>query len=97
MRIPVYTGQFRRDVRRAQKRGKDMAKLQEVLTLLINDEPLPFRFKDHLLSGEWIQYHDCHIEPDWLLLYKIDGNDLILARTAATLICSGKTMLCRSN
>jgi mRNA interferase YafQ len=83
MRTPVHTGQFRRDARRAQKRGKDMSKLREVLTLLIAAEPLPPRLKDHPLTGEWSGYRDCHIEPDWLLLYKIDGDDLILARTGA--------------
>ena len=83
MRAPVHTGQFRRDARRTQKRGKDMSKLREVLTLLIAAEPLPPRLKDHPLTGEWSGYRDCHIEPDWLLLYKIDGDDLILARTGA--------------
>ncbi len=83
MRTPVHTGQFRRDTRRAQKRGKDMSKLREVLTLLIEDKPLPPRFKDHPITGDWRGYRDLHIEPDWLLLYKIDGSDLILARTGS--------------
>jgi mRNA interferase YafQ len=81
MRTPVHTGQFRRDIRRAQRRGKDMSKLREVLSLLIAAAPLPPRLNDHPLAGDWGGYRDCHIEPDWLLLYKIDGNDLILART----------------
>ena len=51
MRTPVHTGQFRRDIRRAQKRGKDMSKLRVVLTLLIAAEPLPPRLKDHPLTG----------------------------------------------
>ena len=90
MRTPVHTGQFRRDIRRAQKRGKDMSKLRVVLTLLIAAEPLPPRLKDHPLTGDWGGYRDCHIEPDWLLLYKIDDNDLILARTGSHADCSGK-------
>jgi mRNA interferase YafQ len=81
MRTPVHTGQFRRDIRRARRRGKDMPKLRDVLSLLIAAEPLPPRLNDHPLTGDWGGYRDCHIEPDWLLLYKIDGNDLILART----------------
>jgi mRNA interferase YafQ len=81
MRTPVYTGQFRRDIRRAQSRGKDMSKLRDVLSLLIAAEPLPPRLNDHPLAGDWSGYRDCHIEPDWLLLYKTDGNDLFLART----------------
>ncbi len=83
MRTPVHTGQFRRDVRRAQKQGKDMSKMREVLTLLIAAEPLPERLRDHPLAGDWGGYRDCHIEADWLLLYKIDGQDLILARTGS--------------
>jgi len=58
-----------------------MSKLRDVLSLLIAAEPLPPRFNDHPLTGDWSGYRDCHIEPDWLLLYKIAGNDLILART----------------
>ena len=81
MRNPVRVAQFRRDVKLAQKRGKDMAKLREVILILIEGKPLPPRFKDHLLSGDWKHHRDCHIEPDWLLIYKIDGNDLYLVRT----------------
>ncbi len=58
-----------------------MSKLRAVLTLLVAGEPLPPRLEDHPLVGEWDGYRDCNIEPDWLLLYKIDGDDLILART----------------
>ena len=81
MRDPSYSGQFRRDVKRAEKRGKDMAKLREVILLLVEGDPLPARYKDHPLSGEWSHHRECHIEPDWLLIYKVDGNDLYLVRT----------------
>lgn len=81
MRTPVYTGQFRRDTKRAQKRGKDMAKLRAVIELLLAVQPLPPKLKDHPLSGDWMSYRDCHVEPDWLLIYKVDGEELILART----------------
>ena len=73
--------QFRRDVKLAQKRGKDMVKLREVILLLMEGRPLPPRFKDHALSGDWKHYRDCHIEPDWLLIYKIDRDHLHLVRT----------------
>jgi mRNA interferase YafQ len=69
------------DTRRAQRQGKDMSKLRDVLSLLIAAEPLTPRLNDHPLTGDWCGYRDCHIEPDCLLLYKIDGNDLILVRT----------------
>jgi len=81
LRTPIRGAQFRRDVKLAQKRGKDMAKLREVILLLIEGKPLPARHKDHSLGGEWSHHRDCHIEPDWLLIYKVDGDDLYLVRT----------------
>jgi mRNA interferase YafQ len=81
LRVPISGAQFRRDVKLAKKRGKDMAKLREVIQLLAEGDPLPARFRDHPLSGEWKHFRDCHIEPDWLLLYRIDGDDLHLVRT----------------
>ena len=81
MRNPVSGAQFRRDVKLAQKRGKDMAKLREVILPLIEGSPLPARCKDHPLAGDWKHYRDGHIEHDWLLIYKVDGDDLHLVRT----------------
>jgi mRNA interferase YafQ len=81
MRGIIRSMQFKRDVKLAKKRGKDMAKLRELILLLEEEQPLPPRYKDHPLSGEWKHHRDSHIEPDWLLLYKIDGNDLYLVRT----------------
>jgi mRNA interferase YafQ len=75
--------QFKRDVKLAEKRGKNMAKLRELIVLLAETSPLPPRYKDHALSGEWKHHRDCHIEPDWLLRYKVDGNDLYLVRTGS--------------
>ena len=77
MRNPVEGSQFRRDVKLAQKRGKDVAKLREAILLLIEGSPLPPRYKDHPLAGDWKHFR----EPDWLLIYKIDGEDLHLVRT----------------
>ena len=81
MREIVRAAQFKRDVKLAEKRGKDMEKLRQVILLLVEEKPLPPRYKDHSLSGNWKHHRDIHFEPDWLLLYKIDGNDLYLART----------------
>ncbi|MDR2091885.1 MAG: type II toxin-antitoxin system YafQ family toxin [Azoarcus sp.] len=81
MRQPSYSGQFRRDVKQAQKRRKDMNRLKTLLTLLINDEPLPAAYGDHPLKGDWAGYRDAYIEPDWLLIYKIDGDALRFERT----------------
>ena len=73
--------QFRRDVKLAQRRGKDMSKLRELILLLAAGNPLPPQYKDHPLAGEWKHHRDCHLEPDWILIYKIDGDDLYLVRT----------------
>lgn len=58
-----------------------MAKLKAVILLLLDDAPLPAKLKDHPLRGEWSGYRDLHIEPDWLLLYKLTDTELRLART----------------
>lgn len=81
MRSLIRSAQFRRDVKLAQRRGKDLSKLRELILLLAEDQPLPPRYKDHPLSGDWKHYRDCHIESDWLLIYKIEGDDLYLVRT----------------
>jgi len=73
--------QFRRDVKLAERRGKDLSKLRELILLLAQGQPLPPRYKDHPLSGDWKYFRDCHIEADWLLIYKIDGDDVYLVRT----------------
>jgi mRNA interferase YafQ len=80
---PVRSGRFKRDVKRAEKRGKDLDKLKAVLLLLIGREPLPAACGDHPLKGDWQGFRDLHIEPDWLLLYRIEGDELQLARTGS--------------
>ena len=81
MREVVLGTQFKRDVKLAQKRGKNLTKLRELILLLAEGAPLPPRYRDHALGGEWKHHRDSHIEQDWLLLYEIDGNDLYLVRT----------------
>lgn len=80
MRTPISGAQFRRDVKLAQKRGNHMAKLREIILLLIEGKPLPARYKDH--SGRRVEASPrLPIEPDWLLVYQINGDDLYLVRT----------------
>ena len=81
MLTSVQSGRFRRDVKRVEKRGKDMDKLKLVLTMLLEQESLPARYADHPLKGNRKGFRDLHIEPDWLLLYRIDAAELQLART----------------
>jgi len=73
--------QFKRDVKRLQRRHKDLDKLKAVIRLLANGEGLPIAFQDHSLKGLLKDCRECHIEPDWLLIYRIDGNELCLVRT----------------
>ncbi len=81
MRKPAYSGRFKRDVKQAQKRGKDMGKLKTLLVLLIEGTPLPAVYLDHPLKGDWRGFRDAHLEPDWLLLYKVDGDRVRFERT----------------
>ena len=81
MLTPVVSGRFKKDVKRAEKRGKDMGKLKTALSLLIEEKPLPVVYRDHPLKGDWKGFRDLHLEPDWLLLYRVAGDEIQLART----------------
>ena len=81
MRTLSQTTQFSRDVKRMCKRGKDLEKLKEVVRLLASGSPLDPKFRDHPLTGPWKPSRDCHIEPDWILIYTVDANALRLERT----------------
>lgn len=81
MRKPNYSMQFERDLRLQQRRGKDLARLKEVVAALINEEVLAERYRDHPLRGNFKNRHECHIEPDWLLIYKLDDDEIIFERT----------------
>jgi len=81
MRSARYTGQFKRDVKRLQRRGKDMDRLRHVIELLLAGQALPRELGDHPLKGEWKPSRDLHIEPDWVLIYCIDGEAVRFERT----------------
>jgi mRNA interferase YafQ len=81
MRSPSYSSQFHRDVKRLQKRGKDLEKLKVLIELLLSEEPLPPRYKDHPLKLNWAGYRDAHIEPDWVLIYSATYEKVHLERT----------------
>ena len=72
---------FEKDAALAARRGKDTPKLRAVIELLVAHQPLPREFKDHPLKGNWKNYRDIHIEPDWVLIYKVDDENLWLVRT----------------
>jgi mRNA interferase YafQ len=75
------TNQFKKDIKRSLKRGKDLAKLKAVIDLLLAEKPLPAKNRDHQLGGNWAGHRDCHIEPDWILIYKILDDEIRLERT----------------
>lgn len=81
MKEVSQTRQFTRDLKRIAARGKDLNKLKNIVSQLVNGEPLPPSCRDHALTGKWKLYRDCHVEPDWILIYTIDNESLRLERT----------------
>lgn len=73
------TSQFKKDFKSAVKRNLDISKLTEVINLLADGQELPEKYKDHFLKGNYAGYRECHIQPDWLLIYKISEDVLILS------------------
>ena len=73
------TTQFKNDFKLAEKQGLNIDELEKVITLLANGEDLPDKYKDHELRGNYKGYRECHIESDWLLIYKINKSILILS------------------
>jgi mRNA interferase YafQ len=79
----VYTGRFKKDFKRMMGRNKDEGKLWDIVNDLLAGRPLPAKCKDHSLGGKWSSRRDCHIESDWLLIYCVRGDELILERTGS--------------
>jgi len=77
------TSQFKQDVRRMQRRGKDLEKLKRVLETLMKEEELTERYRDHVLVGQYKGTRECHIEPDWLLIYELAESEIVLIRTGS--------------
>lgn len=79
----VPSNQFKKDLKSAKKRGYDMEHLQKVVHALANGENLDKKYRDHALAGDYSGFRECHVEPDWLLIYRIDQDvlELFLFRT----------------
>ena len=77
-----FTNEMKRNVKLMRRRGKDLRKLTEVLDILARGEQLPARNKDHQLTGNLRDFRECHIEPDWLLIYQVHDDILVLTATA---------------
>ena len=74
---------FRRDVKRLRRQNFDLSELESVVSALVAEEQLDQRYRDHALVGNWIGFRECHIHPDWLLIYRIESDELQLARTGS--------------
>ena len=79
----IWTSRFKKDYKKAMKRGFEIELLDEVIRTLSRQETLEEQYKDHSLTGNWKGYRECHIYPDWLLIYKIENGQLalVLSRT----------------
>ena len=76
-----FTTRFKKDFKRLEKRGKDMSRLFAVVELLRRGEELPAKYCDHALAGDFVGHRDCHIEPDWILIYYKTDETLVLTLT----------------
>ena len=73
-----YHTMFKKDFKKIKKRGYDISRLEKIVELLANEVPLPEQFKDHNLSGNYNGFRECHIAPDWLFIYQVNNNELVL-------------------
>ena len=82
MRASKYTVkptlQFKKDYKLAMKRGLDISLLEDIIAKLALGESLPEKNRDHALTGDWVGHRECHIQPDWLLIYRMEGDVLVL-------------------
>ena len=74
----VLSNKFKKDLKLAAKRGLDLLELDSIVEQLAAQQPLPDKNRDHALTGDYIGFRECHIRPDWLLVYRVSGEDLIL-------------------
>ena len=78
-----YTTQFKKDYKKIKKQNKDITKIEFVIKELASSKVLDQKHKDHQLSGRWKEHRDCHIEPDWILIYRLTPNSIVLERTGS--------------
>ncbi|MBS3905110.1 MAG: type II toxin-antitoxin system YafQ family toxin [Simkania sp.] len=79
--LPIRTSQFKRDAKLAQKRGKNMELLKKIMIKLVQEEILDIKHRDHKLTGNYKDHRECHIEPDWLLIYRTTAKEIFFERT----------------
>lgn len=74
----IWTSQFKKDYKLAMKRRLDISLLDDIIRKLAGSEPLPEKNRDHALTGNWTGHRECHIQPDWLLIYRVENDLLVL-------------------
>ncbi len=80
---PINKNRFERDLRLLLKRGKSLEKIKNIMRQLVEQKPLETKYCDHPLKGEYVDCRECHIEPDWLLIYMIKDDSIIFVRTGS--------------
>lgn len=83
MLVPHVANAFRKDLKRVKKQGKDTDRLKKIMDDLIEEVPLAAKHKDHPLVGNWANHRECHIQPDWLLIYRIEDDVIFFERTGS--------------
>lgn len=78
-----YTSKFKKDLKLAKKQGRDLEKLKQALATIAAGRQLPEHFRDHALQGDYFGHRECHIEPDWLLIYRLEADELVLTAVRA--------------
>ncbi len=79
----VFKNRFKKDLKKLKSSNRNEDELLDVIDVLASEEPLDEHYRDHALTGNYIDHRECHIRPDWLLIYKLEGDDLILVRTGS--------------
>ena len=80
VRVPSFTTQFHKDIKQSEKRGKDLKEAKAIMFDIIVGNPLPPKNNDHPLAGNYKDHRECHIDPDWLLIYMYVGNEVRFVR-----------------
>lgn len=81
MLSPIYEKKFSKDLELFRKRGKNLEKLKNIMDKLIQEKPLPIKNRNHKLKGDYLGTWECHIEPDWLLVYRLTDTEIHFVRT----------------
>jgi len=83
MRNVVFKSRFKKDLKKLKSSNRNEDELLALIGLLAHEQVLEERYRDHILIGDYVGCRECHIRPDWLLIYKVEGNDLVLVRTGS--------------